>query len=108
MSKHWHDLARLENAGIASSALADRAFALPVARHKAIFFSGKDAYGKRIDYVAISGGLQLVPSGAARAVLEGDYAKMMADGMLLEANEPFDSLMQRSAAIEARVNDSTA
>ena len=72
-------------------------------------FSENDAYGKRIDYrAAVSGGLQLVPSGAARAVLEGDYAKMMADGMLLEANEPFDTLMQRCATIEALVNDSTA
>ena len=105
MSRHWHDLARLDEAGIAASALADRALAHSVARHKAMFFAENDAHGERIDYeAAVSGGLQLVPSGAAHAVLANDYAKMLADGMLLEENEPFDALMERCAAIEARAN----
>ena len=105
LSRHWHDLARLDEAGIAASALADRSLALSVARHKAMFFAENDALGERIDYeAAVSGGLQLVPTGAAHAVLANDYAKMLADGMLLDENEPFDALMERCAAIEARVN----
>ena len=105
LSRHWHDLARLEEAGIASGALADRAVALAVARHKAMFFSENDACGQRIDYeAAVSGGLQLVPSGNARAVLADDYAKMLADGMLLDEDEPFNALMERCAAIETRAN----
>ena len=105
LSRHWHDIARLDEAGIAASALADPELALSVARHKAMFFSENDARGQRIDYeVAVSGSLQLVPSGTAHAVLADDYGKMQADGMLLDENEPFDALMERCAAIEARAN----
>ena len=105
LSRHWHDLARLDEAGIAATALADRALALSVARHKAMFFSENDARGERIDYEgAVSGGLQLVPSGAAHSVLADDYAKMLADGMLFDENEQFDAMMERCAAIEARAN----
>ncbi len=109
LSRHWHDLARLDEAGIATRALADRALSLSVARHKAMFFAENDARGDRIDYeAAVSSGLQLVPSGAAHAVLADDYARMLADGMLLDENEPFDALMERCAAIEARANGLTA
>ena len=105
LSRHWHDLARLDEAGTVASALADRALALLVARHKAMFFAENDAHGEQIDYeAAISGGLQLVPAGAAHEVLSDDYAKMLADGMLHDENEPFDALMERCAAIAARAN----
>ena len=105
LSRHWHDLARLDEAGIAASALADRELALSVARHKAMFFSENDAHGQRIDYeAAVSGGLQLVPSGTSHAVLADDYAKMRADGILLEENKPFNALMERCTAMEARAN----
>ncbi len=107
LSRHWHDLARLDEAGIADNALADRALALSVARHKAMFFTENDARGDRIDYeAAVSGHLQLVPSGAAHAVLADDYARMLADGMLIDEEELFDTLMERCAAIEARANGS--
>ncbi len=106
LSRHWHDLARLDDAGIVQTALADRALALAVARHKAMFFSENDAQGKRIDYkAAVSGGLQLVPVGAAHGVLSNDYARMLTDGMLLDENESFDELMDRCASIEARANN---
>ncbi len=105
LSRHWHDLARLDEAGIADNALADRALALSVARHKAMFFTENDACGERIDYeAAVSGHLQLVPSGAAHAVLADDYARMLADGMLLDESESFDALMERCAQIEAQAN----
>ena len=89
--------------------MADRWLALSVARHKAMFFSENDATGSRIDYeAAVSGDLQLVPAGAAHAVLADDYARMLADGMLLDDTEPFDALMERCAAIEARANAAAA
>ncbi len=70
-----------------------------------MFFAENDACGERIDYeAAISGGLQLVPAGAAYAVLANDHARMLADGMLLDGNEPFDALMERCSVIEARAN----
>ena len=105
LSRHWHDLSRLDEAGIAAQALADRALGLSVARHKAMFFAKSDACGERIDYnAAVSGHLQPVPEGARRAVLADDYAKMLADGMLLDENEPFDTLIERCAQIEVRAN----
>ena len=105
LSRHWHDLARLDEAGVSASALADRELARSVACHKTMFFSENDAQGERIDYeAAVSGGLQLIPSGTTHAVLADDYERMQADGMLLDEGEPFDALMERCAAIEARAN----
>ena len=105
LSRHWHDLARLDGAGIATSALADRRLALSVARHKSIFFSENDANGERIDYeAAVSGGLQLIPTGSALSELADDYARMLDDRMLFDEDESFDALMERCADIEIRAN----
>ena len=105
LSRHWHDLARLDDAGVADRALADRALALSVARHKTMFFSEKGPAGDRIDYeAAVSGGLQLVPTGSALEVLADDYGRMVADGMLLGTDESFERLIARCAGIEARAN----
>ena len=105
LSRHWHDLARLDEAGFVERALADPSLALSVARHKAMFFSENDATGTRIDYeAAVSGNLRLVPDGAARALLADDYSRMLADGMLLDETEPFDALMEQCATIEAHAN----
>ena len=106
LSRHWHDLVRLDDAGIAAMALADRALAHAVARHKAMFFPEKDAAGNRIDYeAAVSGGLQLVPSGLAREALADDYRAMLGDGMLPDDSEPLEALIERCADIEARANE---
>ena len=78
LSRHWHDLARLDEAGVAVRALADRSLALPVACHKEMFFSGNVATGTRIDYeAAVCGGLQLAPAGAAPRLL---YSPMTMHG----------------------------
>ncbi|MXW68019.1 MAG: nucleotidyl transferase AbiEii/AbiGii toxin family protein [Gemmatimonadales bacterium] len=104
-SRHWHDLVRLDDAGIAAQALADRELALSVARHKAMFFRENDSNRQRIDYhAAVSGNLRLVPSGAAQEALAADYASMLVTGMLLDEDEPFGPLMQRCALIEERAN----
>ena len=106
LSRHWHDVARLDEVGYAGKALADRALALSVARHKAVFFREKDAQGRWIDYgAAVSGELRLVPDGFARNALERDYDRMISGGMLLDDAEPFDRLIERCADIEARAND---
>ena len=106
LSRHWHDLVRLDDVGFAAAALADRPLALAVARHKAMFFAARDAAGNGIDYVAaVSGGLQLVPGGPGRDALAEDYERMLANGMLLEDAEPFDELIERCADIEARANE---
>lgn len=105
LSRHWHDLVRLDEAGYAANAFGDRELAVSVARHKAALFREKDAAGAWVDYErAVSGGLRLVPPGAARDALEQDYGRMVDDGMLLEDAEPFGVLMERCADLEARAN----
>jgi hypothetical protein len=104
-SRHWHDLVRLDDAGIVAQALADRELAHSVARHKAMFFRENDSNRQRIDYhAAVSGQLRLVPSGTAQESLADDYASMLSTGMLLDEDEPFGTLMQRCALIEERAN----
>ena len=105
LSRHWHDLVRLDDAGIAQRALVNRDLACAVARHKSMFFREKDAAGNRIDYVAaVSGDLQLVPEGAFGRGLAEDYGRMLTDGMLLDDGESFEHLMHRCGELQARAN----
>ncbi|GGD35799.1 nucleotidyl transferase AbiEii/AbiGii toxin family protein [Aureimonas glaciei] len=104
-ARHWHDVARLDEAGFAAAAFADRDLATAVARHKAMFFAEKAADRSPIDYAAaVNGDLQLVPAGDGAKALEEDYAHMVEDGLLLEDAEPFEALMERCAEIAARAN----
>src|SRR3954452_19806095 len=51
-----------------------------LAAHKAMFFAERDAARTSIGYsAAVSGGLKLVPEGAARDALADDYARMVED-----------------------------
>lgn len=104
-SRHWHDVSRLDEAGMAAVAIEDRALAAAVARHKAMFFAEKAADGSRVNYdAALSGNLQLVPSGDAFDLLADDYRRMTEDGLLSIAPEPFNILMGCCADIARRVN----
>ena len=108
-SRHWHDLARLDEAGFADTAIADRSLADAVAVHKSWFFAEKDGDRQAIDYrAAVSGGLRLVPDGASRDALAEDYAKMVEDGLLLDEAEPFDELMARMEVLQERTNAAAA
>jgi hypothetical protein len=107
-ARHWYDLVRLDDAGIAEAALKDRKLASTVAEHKTWFFSEKDRAGAVIDYQkAVGSALKLVPEGKTRAVLEQDYKHMVDDGLLLDEPEAFDELMRRCADIEKRANEAT-
>ncbi|MBY3060368.1 nucleotidyl transferase AbiEii/AbiGii toxin family protein [Rhizobium leguminosarum] len=104
-ARHWHDVARLDEAGFATSAFADRDLANAVARHKAMFFIEKASDRTPIDYMAaVNGGLRLVPAGDGLKALEDDYARMVDDGLLLEDAEAFEVLMRRCADIGERAN----
>ena len=104
-ARHWHDVARLDEAGFAEVAFADRELANAVARHKAMFFAEKAADRTPIDYAAaVNGGLQLVPVGDGAKALEDDYARMVEDGLLFDDAEPFEALMARCTDIAARAN----
>jgi len=108
-ARHWHDVARLDETGFASSASADRDLANAVARHKAMFFAEKASDRTPIDYAAaVNGGLQLVPAGDGLKALEEDYARMVDDGLLLEDAESFDTLMAQCADIATRANNAAA
>ena len=105
LSRHWYDLVRLDDTGFAQKSLNDCPLALSVARHKAMFFREKDAAGSWIDYeAAVSGELQLVPHGTSYDALADDYGRMLSDGMLLDDEEGFETLMERCADIQERAN----
>ncbi|WP_025091227.1 nucleotidyl transferase AbiEii/AbiGii toxin family protein [Brucella intermedia] len=104
-ARHWHDVVRLDEAGLAEAAFADRELANAVARHKTMFFAEKASDRTPIDYLAaVDGGLRLVPAGEGLKALEEDYARMVDDGLLLEDAELFGALMERCADIAVRAN----
>jgi hypothetical protein len=104
-ARHWHDVTRLDAAGLADAAIADKALARAVADHKAVFFAEKNTHGEVIDYhAAVGGALQLVPNDDALAKLAVDYQHMVDDGLFLDDAEPFDTLLERCRAIQRKVN----
>ena len=85
--------------------MADREIAEAVAAHKTVFFREKDVSGNWVDYeAAVSGRLELVPTGPSLAALADDYTRMVDDGLLLDDAEPFDALMHCCQAIANRAN----
>lgn len=104
-ARHWHDLAAIGRSTYFANAAGDREVAKAVAEHKSYFFVEKDAAGVVIDYFpAASGGLQIVPEGAAREALAADYANMLADQLMVGNALPFDELMHACAEVAARAN----
>ena len=104
-ARHWHDLVRLDEAGVAAAALADRTLALAVADHKSKFFPATDQEGDPIDYaLAVEGALQLVPEGDAYQQLAADYAEMIRAGYLEHEAEPFAALMDKIRSLQTRAN----
>ena len=104
-SRHWHDITRLDAAGYANSAIADKVLAKDVADHKTLFFAEKDKTGTIIDYrKAIDGALLLVPDKDDLAKLTQDYKGMVDDGLLLEKAEPIEKLMRLCQNIQDRAN----
>jgi hypothetical protein len=104
-ARHWHDVTRLDAAGFADAAIADKALAQAVADHKSVFFAEKNTQGDVIDYrLAVCGGLQLVPDDGALAKLATDYQHMVDDGLFLDDAEPFESLLERCKTIQQKAN----
>jgi len=104
-ARHWHDLTRLDAAGYAAKAIANRNVAKDVADHKSAFFVEKDNAGAPIDYHrAINGGLQLIPTDEALEALTKDYEGMVNDGLLMDEAAPFDELSESCKTIQDRAN----
>ena len=105
ISRHWHDLVRLDEKGFAQAALDDKALSKEVADWKSKLYREKDREGKYIDYhAAVSGHLQLVPDAAMREDLKADYQKMVDAGLLLGEATSFDELMKGCEALQERAN----
>ena len=91
--------------GHAARAAGDHQLARAVAEHKSVFFVEKDAHGSKVDYSkAVTGGLQLVPTGAALDALESDYAAMLEEGLRALHPLSFDEIMEKGRAIQDEVN----
>ena len=104
-ARHWYDVARLGEVGIAAAAISDHCLAEAVARHKAAFFVENDASGNRVDYLAaVRGQLRLVPTPAAAKLLEQDYSRMVGDGLFYDEAESFEALMEKCRAVEEQAN----
>jgi hypothetical protein len=72
-SRHWHDIVRLDDIGLADSAISDRELANAVAEHKSMFFAEKAADRSPIDYeTAVNGKLRLTPAGEGQKALRDD------------------------------------
>jgi len=107
-SRHWYDVVSLDRAGFVTSAVADRALARAVARHKSMFFRERDADGAVIDYgEAVTGGLRVVPEGAAIGHLAADYDAMIDDGLMFEEPPSFAALIESCRSIQSRANAAT-
>ena len=62
-------------------------------------------HGIVIDYhAAVTGWLQLVPDGEALAKLAAYYEQMVDDGLFFDDAEPFEALLDRCRAIQAKAN----
>jgi hypothetical protein len=104
-ARHWHDITRLDSAGIVDAAIADYALADAVAHHKSVFFAEKDTRGKIIDYhAAVTGGLLLVPGDGALSKLRIDYQHMIDDGLFLDDAESFETLLERCRDIQKKTS----
>ncbi|MDE2626961.1 MAG: nucleotidyl transferase AbiEii/AbiGii toxin family protein [Burkholderiales bacterium] len=102
---HWHYVTRLDAAGFADGAAKDRALAAAVAKHRSIFFAESTPDGEPVDYrAAVTGELDLAPSGDARKTLAEDYQRLVSDGLLLDDAESLDFLLERCQALAERVN----
>ena len=104
-ARHWDEVTRLDAAGFADAAIANKALARAVADHKNVFFAEKNSHGDAIDYrAAVADELQLVPDDGALAKLAADYQHMVDDGLFLDDAEPFDALLERCRAIQQKAN----
>ena len=104
-SRHWYDLAALDEKGLADKALSDVETAIRVARHKNVLFPENDSDRQNIEYLeAVSGKLQLVPEGEAYGILETDYQKMLDNGMVPDVDRTFRNLMLKCEDIQNRAN----
>lgn len=104
-ARHRHDVTHLDAARFVDSAAANNVLTKAVAEYKSILFAKSTPDCAPIDYVAaVSGALDLAPSGDAQRTLVEDYRRMVEDGLLLDDAEPFNALLQHCQTLADMVN----
>lgn len=98
-SRHYFDLAKLQEKGIGAKALASLELLESVARHKAVFFRYPAAQYEK----AVPGSLRLVPPPARRKELADDYAKMQE--MIFGEVPPLEHIFEVLAELERTINE---
>jgi predicted nucleotidyltransferase component of viral defense system len=101
-SRHWYDLAQMAGQDIGLQAIAQRELLQSVVEHKKVFFYAGDA-----NYDAcVTGGLRLVTNRPELlAMLQADYAEMVASSMFYGETPTFSEILDRLKSLEAAIND---
>ncbi|MEO6391531.1 MAG: nucleotidyl transferase AbiEii/AbiGii toxin family protein [Pyrinomonadaceae bacterium] len=98
ISRHYYDLFRLVNAGVAQEALNDIALLESVVRNKQSYFYRAGAKYQE----ALLGQLRLVPDQARLNALERDYEKMRS--MFFVDPPKFDEIISTLLELEGEIN----
>lgn len=99
MARHYYDLHRLIEKGIARNAARDRTLIDEVARHRQVFFEQG-----WVDYTTLRpGALRLVPLPEQEAGWRDDYVAMQAE-MFSERPPPFETVLASVRAFETEFN----
>jgi len=99
MARHFHDVWRLIEAGIADKAVVDASLFEQVVQHRQVYFRQN-----WVDYATMKRGtLEMTPNHDQLAEWRADYAAMQGD-MFLTPPPPFDEVLAALAAFQSRFN----
>jgi hypothetical protein len=98
MSRHYHDVLMLDQAGVTQQALARLDLLDSVVRNKGVMFADNTASYE----TAGPGTLRLAASDKVEALLRQDYGAM--GEMFMGEPIPFEQLLKELAAVEAKIN----
>jgi predicted nucleotidyltransferase component of viral defense system len=99
MARHFHDVWRLIDAGIADKAVADASLFEQVVEHRRVYFRQN-----WVDYTTMKRGtVEMTPKPGQLAEWRADYAAMQRD-MFLTPPPPFEEVLAAVAAFQSRFN----
>lgn len=99
-ARHWYDLDVLRQSHFGAKALANRAQFEQVVAHKKVFFRAASANYDD----CLTGGLRLIPSKDLQTVLEGDFAKMIDEGMFANTPPDFRTVLEALEQMQNQIN----
>jgi len=99
MARHFHDVWRLIEAGIADQAVADASLFEQVVEHRQVYFRQN-----WVDYTTMKRGtVEMTPKPGQLAEWRADYAAMQRD-MFLTPPPPFEEVLAALATFQSRFN----